>query len=152
MIGKTALKAVQELWEEGTPASEIKEIVAQYFPVPRHIFARPDAEVCGFLLRHDLILFPQSDQGPFQSTLILKVFALQQSLTIKIPVTYGNPIGSLALCAAAVHYSLVSSLQSPHNGQGGTSIRTMEGGDKHKLGSPAVAAIWLQLLRLAHTK
>ena len=56
----------------------------------------------------------QSNQGPFQSALILKVFALQQSITNKIPVSYRNPIGRLALCAAAV-CTFDSKIQYTHN-------------------------------------
>ena len=65
-----------------------------------------------FVFKTTHLPFYQTQRGAFESPLVLKVFALHQDLTIKVPLSYGSPIGGLALCAAVVCYDSLTSINS----------------------------------------
>ncbi|KAK0434112.1 hypothetical protein EV421DRAFT_1909617 [Armillaria borealis] len=82
-IGKLALKAVKECWDEGSTPETIAETVGSYLPVPSFIYDQP------------------------KSNLLLEVYAEHLVTSLKCQWDFGQSVGAMALCASAVEHALM---------------------------------------------
>ncbi|KAJ7070467.1 hypothetical protein C8F01DRAFT_1106540, partial [Mycena amicta] len=79
----------------------VSEEVKSMSPAERVVYVQSALKDCSFLYKD-----PKAMTGVYRSTLLLRVFAVHCRLVAKAELSYGDPIGALSLCAAAIERAL----------------------------------------------
>lgn len=108
-MGKHALKVVSDFWQsdkELAASADERATFVEWATDPGHkfVYKNPDSEVL-FLYypsRSALLIIVQHNKGAFQSELVLKVFEHHLAQVKSSALSFGDPIGGLAISCAAV--------------------------------------------------
>jgi hypothetical protein len=106
-IGKHSLLNLRCLFE-AEPFNLDPDVIKSYVKegLTDNAFVYCDQEVwhCSLIscIIADHLLRGKNLKGSFQSDLILGLFSIHLKTSLKTEVSYGKPLGALALCAAAV--------------------------------------------------